>query len=95
MVLLKEAGAKRVVALPVGGAFHSPLMAEAGRTFSEALANTSFENAMIPVVMNVDAKPETSGHAIREKLSRQMVSAVQWRASMATLVEAFSITGVI
>lgn len=85
-VLLKEAGAKRVMPLPVGGAFHSPLMSPAAESFAEYLSDFDFENAQIPVVTNVDAKPTTDANEIREKLGKQIDSSVRWTQTMAHMI---------
>lgn len=73
----KAAGAK-VIPLPVGGAFHSPLMKVAAEEFSSLLKTIDVQDALCPVVQNVDAKPETKGDFLKEKLSRQMPSSVRW-----------------
>jgi [acyl-carrier-protein] S-malonyltransferase len=76
-------GAKRVLPLPVGGAFHSPLMAPAQARLDEALAGARFGPAAFDVVANVDAAPHRDGWA--GLLSAQLVSPVRWRDSMLTL----------
>jgi [acyl-carrier-protein] S-malonyltransferase len=75
---MKVAGAKRVLPLPVSGAFHSPLMEGANIRFKETLLSTPFAEASIPVVSNVDAKSTTEGMLLREKLSRQIPGSVLW-----------------
>lgn len=85
-LLLKEAGAKRVMPLPVGGAFHSPLMNPAADAFADYLSDFGFENAKIPVVTNVDAKPTTDAAEIQEKLGRQIDSSVRWTQTMTRMV---------
>jgi [acyl-carrier-protein] S-malonyltransferase len=77
------AGAKRVMPLPVGGAFHSPLMAPAQEKLDQALAGARFEPAHIDVVANVDASVHRDGWPAL--LSRQLVSPVRWRESLLTL----------
>jgi [acyl-carrier-protein] S-malonyltransferase len=77
------AGAKRVMALPVGGAFHSPLMQPAQEQLDQALAAARFEPAQIDVVANVDASVHRDGWPTL--LSRQLVSPVRWRESLLTL----------
>ncbi|MBV9661954.1 MAG: ACP S-malonyltransferase [Acidimicrobiales bacterium] len=79
----RQLGAKRVMPLPVGGAFHSPLMAPAQRSLNAALGAAHFHEATIDVVANVDAAPHRSGFA--ELLSRQLVAPVRWRESLLTL----------
>jgi [acyl-carrier-protein] S-malonyltransferase len=73
----KAAGGK-VIPLPVGGAFHSPLMAAAAIEFGSEINKVQFKNASCEVVQNFDARPTRDAHAIKEKLSRQMESAVRW-----------------
>jgi [acyl-carrier-protein] S-malonyltransferase len=79
----KELGAKRVMALPVGGAFHSPLMASAQTALDDALSATEFRPAVVDVVANVDAAAHRDGWA--NLLSAQLVSPVRWRESLLTL----------
>jgi [acyl-carrier-protein] S-malonyltransferase len=77
-----KAKGARVIPLPVGGAFHSPLMSQAAVEFSEELAAVKFSNAEFQVVQNYDALPSTSASDLSAKLSRQMSSAVRWCNSM-------------
>jgi [acyl-carrier-protein] S-malonyltransferase len=79
----KALGAKRVIPLPVGGAFHSPLMASAAARLDEALLAAPFVPAARDVVANVDATAHRDGWA--HLLSAQLVSPVRWRESMVTL----------
>jgi [acyl-carrier-protein] S-malonyltransferase len=79
----RELGAKRVMPLAVGGAFHSPLMADAQERLDTALGATAFSAATIPVVANVDARAHTEGFAAL--LSAQLVSPVRWRDSLTAL----------
>jgi [acyl-carrier-protein] S-malonyltransferase len=79
----KELGAKRVMPLPVGGAFHSPLMAPAQAGLDEALRQACFGAASVDVVANVDAATHREGWY--ELLSRQLVSPVRWRESLQAL----------
>lgn len=78
----KEAGAKRVIALEVSGAFHSPLMESAAQGLSEALATISIEKAAIPVYANASATPVVEPESIRESLVRQLLSPVRWEESV-------------
>lgn len=84
---LKAAGAKRVIPLNVGGAFHSPLMSMATEVFAQRLGSLPFQPAQIPVITNVDAQPTQVPELLKEKLSVQMNHAVCWSQTMATLVE--------
>jgi [acyl-carrier-protein] S-malonyltransferase len=83
--LAKEAGGK-VIPLPVGGAFHSPLMVTAAQKFNVTLGQVAIENPNCPVVQNFDAAASTDGDAIRAKLRRQMDNAVRWCASVEYLL---------
>jgi [acyl-carrier-protein] S-malonyltransferase len=85
-VMLKEAGAKRVLPLPVGGAFHSPLMHEAAGSFSEYLSDFEFKSAEVPVVTNVDAALTTDAQDICRKLGQQIDSSVRWTQTMNRMV---------
>jgi [acyl-carrier-protein] S-malonyltransferase len=76
--LLSAAGAKRVLVLAVGGAFHSPLMQPAQDELAAAIQATSFRQPMCPVYQNVHAKPVTDPGEIRENLVRQLTSPVRW-----------------
>lgn len=79
--LVKEKGGK-AIPLPVGGAFHSPLMASAAAEFGAALAACKFNDAEFSVVQNYDALPSRSADELKAKLSRQMESPVRWTATV-------------
>lgn len=81
----RELGAKRVMPLTVGGAFHSPLMAAAQPQLDDALAQVAFAPSDIDVVANVDAVAHRSDWA--RLLAAQLVSPVRWRESLLTLDE--------
>ena len=84
---LKEAGAKRCLPLNVSGAFHSPLMTDAGEPMREALRQASFKNPLnAPVLIsNVTAEPVSSSEEWPELLVRQLASPVRWSQSMLEL----------
>lgn len=81
-----EVGVKRVVALNVGGAFHTPLMAEAREALVPILDGMSFEAGSVPVVTNLDARAHAGDDGWPQQLSDHLVHPVRWRESMATLV---------
>ncbi len=74
----KEAGAKRALRLPVGGAFHSPLMAPAREELAAAIAEAPFSAPTCPIYQNVDAKPHTDPSEIKENLIAQLTAPVRW-----------------
>ncbi|OWP62987.1 [acyl-carrier-protein] S-malonyltransferase [Hymenobacter amundsenii] len=84
---LKAAGAKRALPLPVGGAFHSPLMQSAEAALAEAIAKTTFSAGICPVYQNVDAAPHTDPDEIRENLVRQLTAPVRWTQSVQRMVQ--------
>ncbi len=92
---LKEAGAKRVIPLPVGGAFHSPLMDEPADAFASLLEEVPFQDARIPVISNVDAQAKTFAKDLKTASILQMPSSVQWTSTMKTLVESLGVNTVI
>jgi [acyl-carrier-protein] S-malonyltransferase len=78
MELAKAAGAKIVKELVVSGAFHSPLMAGAGKGLRQALSGVHLRDAKIPVYANVTARPVRAAEEIRDLLNRQLTSPVRW-----------------
>ena len=79
---MKEAGARRALPLPVGGAFHSPLMEPARIELAEAIEKTTFNIPSCPVYQNVDAKPHTDPDTIKSNLLAQLTSPVRWTATI-------------
>ncbi|MDR2448656.1 MAG: ACP S-malonyltransferase [Prevotellaceae bacterium] len=75
---LKAAGAKRALLLPVGGAFHSPLMEPARAELETAIQATAINSPVCPVYQNVDAKPYTDPEAIKKNLIAQLTAPVRW-----------------
>jgi len=84
--LMKAAGAKRALVLPVGGAFHSPLMMPAKEELAEAINATSFNIPSCPVYQNVVAKAVTDAAAIKQNLISQLTSAVRWTQSVQAMI---------
>jgi [acyl-carrier-protein] S-malonyltransferase len=81
--VLKAAGARRVLPLPVGGAFHTPLMAPARERLEQALQATTFRPATVPVFANVTATPYDGQPAAL--LSQQLTAPVRWRQTLEAL----------
>lgn len=81
----RELGARKVLPLPVGGAFHTPLMASARERLDTALATCSLQACAVPVVSNVDARPHQSVESWVALLSAQLTSPVRWRECLHTL----------
>lgn len=89
MTFAKEAGAKKVVKLPISIASHSPLMESAAAEFRQVLNDTAFQPPQIPVYGNVDAAPLKDVQAIRRELDLQLTQSVRWTES----VQAMSAAG--
>jgi len=75
---LKAAGAKRCLMLPVGGAFHSPLMEPARQKLSKAIEETPLQAPVCPIYQNVDALPSTNPEVIKANLIAQLTAPVRW-----------------
>lgn len=84
--LLREAGAKRVLPLKVGGAFHSPLMTDAREELAVAIDETHFATPKCPIYQNVDAKPYTDPTLIKENLVRQLNNPVLWTNTVREMI---------
>ena len=84
--LLKEKGAKRALRLPVGGAFHSPLMEPARIELEAAIAATKFSTPVCPVYQNVNALPQTDPEIIKQNLIAQLTAPVRWTQSVQNMV---------
>ncbi len=83
---LKAAGAKRVLPLAVGGAFHSPLMEPARVELASAIEATQFSTPICPIYQNVDAKPYTDPTRIKANLVAQLTSPVRWTQSVKNML---------
>lgn len=86
-VRMKEAGAKRALPLPVGGAFHSPLMEPARAELAEGIEKAVFSTPVCPVYQNVTAKPSTDPAEIKANLLAQLTSPVRWTQSVKNMLE--------
>ena len=86
MVLAQEAGARKVVKLPISIAAHSALMASASAAFAEAVAETPIAPPQVPIIGNVSGRPLTTPDEIRAELEAQLTAAVAWTDSMRYLL---------
>lgn len=82
----KEEGAKRALPLPVGGAFHSPLMEPAREELAKAIENTPFKEGRCPIYQNVNAKAVTSPEEIKSNLMAQLTAPVKWTQTMHAMI---------
>jgi len=83
---LKEAGARRALVLPVGGAFHSPLMESAREELAAAIANTTFHTPTCPIYQNVSTTAVTDAEQIKENLIAQLTAPVKWTQSIQQMI---------
>ncbi len=83
---LKEAGAKRALPLPVGGAFHSPLMQPAKDELQKAIEATEVKEPKCPIYQNVDGLPHTDPKEIKENLIAQLTSSVRWTQCVQNMI---------
>jgi len=84
---LKAAGAKRVLMLNVGGAFHSPLMLPAQEELAQAIEQTEFKTPVCPVYQNYTAQPETNPEVIKKNLILQLTAPVLWTKTVQNMVK--------
>jgi [acyl-carrier-protein] S-malonyltransferase len=84
---LTEAGARRALMLPVGGAFHSPLMEPARERLAQAIAATALRAPKCPIVQNVSAMPESDPERIKANLIAQLTAPVRWTQSMHRMIQ--------
>ena len=84
---LKDAGARRALILPVGGAFHSPLMEPARERLAKAIEETQMTDLKCPIFQNVSAQAETDIETIRKNLVAQLTAPVKWTQSMEAMIK--------
>ena len=85
---LKAAGAKRALVLPVGGAFHSPLMQPAAEELQKAIEEVEFLTPRCPIYQNVDAQAHTDAAEIKKNLMAQLTASVKWTQEVNNMIEA-------
>ena len=85
---LKAAGAKRALVLPVGGAFHSPLMQPAAEELQKAIEEVEFKTPRCPIYQNVDAQAHTDAAEIKQNLMAQLTASVKWTQEVNNMIEA-------
>ena len=85
---LKAAGAKRALVLPVGGAFHSPLMQPAQEELQKAIESTEFHAPRCPIYQNVDAQAHTDAAEIKANLIAQLTASVRWTYEVQNMIAA-------
>ncbi|CAH0996967.1 Malonyl CoA-acyl carrier protein transacylase [Emticicia aquatica] len=83
---MKAAGAKRALILPVGGAFHSPLMEPARTELAAAIESTTFSTPTCPIYQNVNAQPSSDVETIKANLIAQLTAPVRWTQSVQNMV---------
>ncbi|MEN9335689.1 MAG: hypothetical protein RLZZ500_676 [Bacteroidota bacterium] len=83
---MKEAGAKRALLLPVGGAFHSPMMEPAREELAAAIEATHFNNPVCPVYQNVPARAVSDAATIKQNLITQLTAPVKWTQSVQQMI---------
>ena len=85
---LKAAGAKRALVLPLGGAFHSPLMQPAAEELQKAIEEVEFKTPRCPIYQNVDAQAHTDASEIKQNLMAQLTASVKWTQEVNNMIEA-------
>jgi [acyl-carrier-protein] S-malonyltransferase len=89
---LKEAGAKRVLPLKVGGAFHSPFMAPAKEELAQAISETNFSNPICPIYQNYTSHASQNADVIKQNLIDQLTGSVQWTKSVFNMIQDGALT---
>lgn len=85
--LAKDKGARRIIPLPVSGAFHTPLMRPAADGLSRIIADLTFHQPLIPIIANTSAQPLTTAEQVKEELLNQLCHGVQWQRSIEYMVK--------
>ena len=87
MDLASRLGAKKAIPLPVGGAFHSGLMASAQEELNNVIDEANFEDAVVPIIANTSAEPITEKNLVRNELKNQLQNCVLWSDSIEYMIE--------
>ena len=87
MEIAKDKGLRKVIKLPVSAPFHCSMMSPAAEVMAEALDGVDFADAVVPVVCNVTAAPETKADALKANLVTQVTGRVRWRESLLAMAE--------
>ena len=87
VTLAKDKGARRVIPLPVSGAFHTPLMQPAADGLSRIIAGLTFHQPLIPIIANTSAQPMTTAEQVKEELLNQLCHGVQWQRSVEYMIK--------
>ena len=85
--LMKDKGARRALVLPVGGAFHSPLMEPAREELANAIENTKFNSPLCPIYQNVSAIAVSDVNTIKKNLIAQLTAPVKWTQSIESMIK--------
>lgn len=85
-VRMKEAGARRALVLPVGGAFHSPLMESARKELADCIEHTEFRTPTCPIYQNVTAEATTDPEVIKANLLKQLTAPVRWTHTIENMI---------
>jgi [acyl-carrier-protein] S-malonyltransferase len=84
---MKDKGARRALVLPVGGAFHSPLMEPAREELANAIENTKFNSPSCPIYQNVSAIAVSDVNTIKKNLIAQLTAPVKWTQSIESMIK--------
>lgn len=87
IIVLKEMGCRNAVKLPVGGAFHSPLMALAEKELEKGISTTVIDEPLCPVYQNIDAMPHTDPDEIKANLLKQLTGPVRWSQTIQNMIK--------
>ena len=85
--MAENAGAKKTVILPVGGAFHSPIMNPAKEKLENAINNIKFKKPICPIYQNVSAKPVSNPELLKNNLVEQLTAPVKWFQTIQTMIQ--------